>query len=170
LIPTNDGQICVFVGGAAPDFRARVFPDLDRGFRAVLAEASPALARRVAAGSRTASYRGFAGVHGYLRRCAGPGWALVGDAGYFKDPITQHGISDALRDAELLSRAITGDISMADYQTFRDLVSQDLFTVTDRIAGYDWTMQEIRLHLMDVSQAMKAELALLDDLRERRAA
>ena len=39
----------------------------------------------------------------------GPGWALVGDAGYFKDPITTHGITDALRDAELLSDAVLAD-------------------------------------------------------------
>ena len=34
------------------------------------------------------------------RRAGGPGWALVGDAGYFRDPLTAHGITDALRDAE----------------------------------------------------------------------
>jgi flavin-dependent dehydrogenase len=30
---------------------------------------------------------------------------LVGDAGYHRDPITGHGITDAFRDAELLARA-----------------------------------------------------------------
>ena len=39
-------------------------------------------------------------------RPAGPGWALVGDAGYHRDPITGHGISDAFRDAELLADAL----------------------------------------------------------------
>src|SRR5919202_7096005 len=48
----------------------------------------------------------FPGTPGYIRSCGGPGWALVGDAGYYKDPITAHGITDALRDAELLARAI----------------------------------------------------------------
>ena len=38
----------------------------------------------------------------------GPGWALVGDAGYWKDPISAHGLTDALRDAELLARAVIG--------------------------------------------------------------
>ena len=47
-----------------------------------------------------------AGCPGYVRRSSGPGWALVGDAGYFKDPITTHGITDALRDAELLADAV----------------------------------------------------------------
>ena len=48
----------------------------------------------------------FAGRPGYLRRAWGPGWALVGDAGSWKDPISAHGLTDALRDAELLARAI----------------------------------------------------------------
>ena len=50
--------------------------------------------------------RGFGGHPGFLKRSTGDGWALVGDAGYFKDPLTAHGITDALRDAELLARAI----------------------------------------------------------------
>lgn len=56
---------------------------------------------------------------GFFRRAWGPGWALVGDAGYFKDPLTAHGITDALRDAELLARAILagGDEALASYQT-----------------------------------------------------
>ena len=36
-----------------------------------------------------------------MRKAFGGGWALVGDARYFKDPVTAHGITDALRDAEL---------------------------------------------------------------------
>jgi flavin-dependent dehydrogenase len=40
-------------------------------------------------------FRGFAGQVGYLRECQGPGWAPVGDAAYFKNPITAHGITDA---------------------------------------------------------------------------
>jgi flavin-dependent dehydrogenase len=43
----------------------------------------------------------------------GPGWALVGDAGYFKDPITTHGMSDAMRDAELLTDALLAALSGA---------------------------------------------------------
>ena len=33
----------------------------------------------------------------YFRRSSGPGWALPGDAGHFKDPVTAQGIRDALR-------------------------------------------------------------------------
>lgn len=33
----------------------------------------------------------------FFRRSSGPGWALPGDAGHFKDPVTAQGIRDALR-------------------------------------------------------------------------
>ena len=62
--------------------------------------------RRAARGGRAG--RTAARVPRQARRAAaarGPGWALVGDAGSFKDPLTAHGITDALRDAELLARA-----------------------------------------------------------------
>ena len=57
-------------------------------------------------GGPSGRLHGWRGVPGQVRRSYGPGWALVGDAGYFKDPITTHGITDALRDAELLSDAV----------------------------------------------------------------
>ena len=74
---------------------------------------------------RWTALRGWGGVPGHLRQSWGPGWALVGDAGYFKDPITTHGMTDALRDAELLAdrgpRRCCGGvreaIALAAYQT-----------------------------------------------------
>ena len=60
----------------------------------------------VATGRRAGRLHGWRGVPGTSAAPYGPGWALVGDAGYFKDPITTHGITDALRDAELLSDAV----------------------------------------------------------------
>lgn len=170
FIPTNDGQTCVFVGGSETLFRRDVFPDLEPGFEAVLRAASPVLADRVERGSKVGRHRGFAGVRGYIRQCWGPGWALVGDAGYFRDPITTHGISDALRDAELLARTIAGSSPMSDYQELRDSVIGDLFDVTDRIAGYDWTMDELRQYLRDLSRAMRPELRLIGELDSAEAA
>jgi flavin-dependent dehydrogenase len=170
LIPTNDGQVCVFIGGSEADFRRRVFPSLDRNFETILREASPDLAERVSGGSLEARYRGFAGVRGYIRACQGDGWALVGDAGYFRDPITTHGISDAFRDAEILTRAATGEITMSAYQSTRDSVIGGLFGVTDRIAGYDWSMKEIRGYLRDVSRTTKPELELIERMDSAEAA
>jgi flavin-dependent dehydrogenase len=161
LIPTNDGDVCVFAGGLADRFRSGREAGFTAGFWDVLAEASPGIAARVAAGEQVGRLRGFAGVRGYYRRPWGPGWALVGDAGHFRDPITTHGISDAFRDAELLARAVAGPSTLSEYEQIRNDVSADLFAVTERIASYDWTQVEIRAHLREVSRAMRAELQLL---------
>src|SRR5207342_3175926 len=90
--------------------------------------------------------RGFAGQHGYIRQGCGPGWALVGDASYFKDPATAHGITDALRDAELLARAIlqgTAD-ALTGYETMRNELSRRLFAITDEIASFSWTDDQLQ--------------------------
>ena len=96
------------------------------------------------------------------------GWALVGDAGYFKDPITAHGLTDALRDAELLAgaildvlRGIEEEVAMAGYQTTRDALSADLFDVTEVIAGHQWTDAEISDLLIRLSRSMSAEVSAL---------
>jgi flavin-dependent dehydrogenase len=113
--------------------------------------------------------RCFAGRPGHLRRAAGPGWALVGDAGYFKDPITPHGITDALRDAEFLARAIIGTLSgdvdetaaLTGYQAIRDRLSLPLFTATNAIAGYAWNRTQVTALLKQASAAMAAEVAAI---------
>ena len=64
--------------------------------------------------ARQPSFADGAALPGYLRRSWGNGWALVGDAGYFKDPITTHGMTDALRDAELLANAVLATLSGCD--------------------------------------------------------
>lgn len=170
LIPTNDGEVCVFVGGAEDDFRHRVFPDLDNRFPQLLAQASPGIAETVARGEKVSRFRGFAGVSGFIRDSVGRGWALVGDAGYFRDPITTHGISDAFRDAELLARAIAGEMPLGAFQEMRDSVIEPVFDVTDRIAGYDWTMEEVRGYLREMSRAVKPELKLIAGFDEAAAA
>jgi flavin-dependent dehydrogenase len=165
VIPTNGGQACIFAGGT----RARLGPGRVEALRAVLEEASPELAARVAAATPPPTVRRFAGPPGFLRRCWGPGWALVGDAGYWKDPISVHGLTDALRDAELLARAVTADDgggeeqadALAEYQATRDRLSVDLFDTVDVIARHDWTEDEIPGLLLRLSSAMAEEVEVL---------
>lgn len=70
-----------------------------------LRDAAPDLAERIDAGSVRGPVRGTVALPNHVRRAAGRGWALVGDAGYHRDPITAHGMTDAFRDAELLANA-----------------------------------------------------------------
>jgi flavin-dependent dehydrogenase len=168
IIPTNHGQVCVWVGLPAKHFASQRSAAQRRGglaelFTEVLAEAAPRAAALVAGGERAGALRGFPGVPGYLRRAVGPGWALVGDAGYFKDPLTAHGITDALRDAEFLSRAVVdgGPDALGEYERTRDRLSLPLFDLTESIAAYRWDLGEIRELLLAESAAMKPEVAAL---------
>ena len=94
-----------------------------------------------------------------MRQSFGPGWALVGDAGYFKDPLTAHGITDALRDAELLASAVIngGPDRLSGYQTVRDALSRALFRITDSIASFQWNLEEVKELHAELSAAMKSE-------------
>ena len=68
-------------------------------------ELDPEFADRLSAGKRETRLVGTSAPN-YFRKPYGPGWALVGDAGYIKDPVTAQGIHDAFRDAELLCAAV----------------------------------------------------------------
>ena len=99
IIPTNDDQTCVSRRPARPasapagsTFFARSSP---RPRPTSPPESTPPTA--------PSGVRSFKGRPGFIRRSWGSGWALVGDAGYWKDPISVHGLTDALRDAELLA-------------------------------------------------------------------
>lgn len=100
----------------------------------------------------------FAGAKGFVRNCAGAGWALVGDAGYFRDPVTAHGITDAFRDAELLANAAgQGDVALQRYQHDRNEVTAEIWEITDRIAAFDLALDDLQLAFQHLAHAMRAE-------------
>jgi len=162
IIPTNDGLACVWAALPAAEFATRRRAGLDRVLTAVLAAVAPSAAF-LATGERVGPLRGFPGTPALLRRPAGPGWALVGDAGSFKDPLTAHGITDALRDAELLARAaIDGSpVAFAEFANTRDALTLPLLRVAEEIAAYRWDTARIKDLLRAESAAMKPEVAAL---------
>jgi flavin-dependent dehydrogenase len=165
-IPTNDAATCVFISLPASQFARAIEHDATTAYERLLGAHFPRFAERLRAGRRIDPVRGFGGHPGYIRRAAGPGWALVGDAGYFKDPLTAHGITDALRDAELLARAVVQGTAAAvsEYDATRRELSQELFDVTDRIASFTWTDDELqRLHRL-FSHEMSREQRMLASL------
>lgn len=163
-VPTNHGQTCVFVSSTRERFRDAMREGPAIGFGRLLGVAAPELIDPIASASSAGGLRRFSGRVGHLRRAAGPGWALVGDAGYFKDPISAHGLTDALRDAELLARAViaaaAGDEAelLQEYQATRDRLSLPLFGITDAVAGYAWDTPTISSLLRQLSAAMAGEL------------
>jgi flavin-dependent dehydrogenase len=163
IIPTNDGQVCVWAGLSAARFADERSAGLDAVHTRVLSEVAPQAAELVAGGGRTGPLRAFPGAPARLRQAVGAGWALVGDAGSFKDPLTAHGITDALRDAELLARAALPGTpaALGSYERTRDALTVPLLEVAERIAGYQWDGAQIRELLLAESAAMKPEVAYL---------
>jgi 2-polyprenyl-6-methoxyphenol hydroxylase-like FAD-dependent oxidoreductase len=156
IIPTSDGVTCVFTAMPPAIFKTEGRRDVEGIHRHNANRLDPALASAIDEATPVGPMRSFPGVPGQFRKPHGPGWALVGDAGYFKDPFAAHGITDAFRDAELLTGAVlTGDF--AGYEAHRDELSMPLFEVLDRIASHGWDLEELKhLHLR-LSKAMKAE-------------
>jgi len=171
-IPTSDDRTCVFVAMPPPRLLDALPGGVDALYGQVLAEAAPDLAAALGSARLDGKLQPFTGIPGFMRRSWGPGWALVGDAGYFKDPITAHGITDALRDAELLARAVASgsEAALAGYQAARDAASLELFEVTDRIASFEWDLDEAKAQHKLFARAMAREVELLGGLEAPAAA
>ena len=154
-VPTHDDLTLVGVNWRIDTWR-RVRGDSAGEHLRAVAGAAPALAQALAAGRREERWVG-AATPGFFRRPYGPGWALVGDAGYTKDPCTAQGISDAFRQAEWLAAAVDDGFAgrrplqaaLADYQRVRDEAA---------LPTYEFTCEAAR---MEPSPEMGAFLASL---------
>jgi 2-polyprenyl-6-methoxyphenol hydroxylase-like FAD-dependent oxidoreductase len=137
--PTNDDLTLVVGGWPFPEFDANK-RDVAGNFDKMI-ELAPPFADRVHAARREERFIG-AAVPNYFRKPFGPGWALVGDAGYNQDFITAQGIQDAFRDAELcvaaLDESFSGarsfDAAMSDYQATRDQHVLPMYEFTTQLA------------------------------------
>jgi flavin-dependent dehydrogenase len=126
-------------------------------------ELVPAFAERVRAAVRETRIVGTS-VASYFRKPYGPGWALVGDAGYNKDFITAQGMHDAFRDAELcataLDQAFAGtssfDAAMAHYQSTRDERVLPMYEFTSQLATLEPPPPELQQLLQAVHGNQRA--------------
>ncbi len=140
--PTNAGLAAIVLQAPAAGFHAFRSAIERNFFRAI--DQIPTLAEHVRAGQRRERWFGTADMPNFFRRPYGPGWALVGDAGYTKDPITAQGISDAFRDAEFLAEALddvfTGrsaaETALADYECRRNAATTSAYEETCRAASF----------------------------------
>jgi 2-polyprenyl-6-methoxyphenol hydroxylase-like FAD-dependent oxidoreductase len=107
--PTSAGAFGIFVAWPA-DRLARVRADVEGEFMRAI-DGVPSLAARVRAGRREERFYGATDLPNFFRTPFGKGWALVGDAGYHKDPYLALGMSDAFRDADFLAEAVTEGFS-----------------------------------------------------------
>ena len=136
---THDGLTITVGGWPFAEFEANK-RDVETHFMKLF-DLAPAFAERVRAAKRVAPFAGTPVVN-FFRKPYGPGWALVGDAGYNRDPITAQGINDAFRDAELCTAAVVQslagsrafDDAMAEYQRVRDERVRPMYDFTCQLA------------------------------------
>ena len=140
VFPTHSGEACVWV--CAPDAwslaHRQGHRSIDDAFRAMVECTSPALASRLLDSVKTSNARGMMSIPNQIVQPVGDGWALVGDAGYHRDAITGHGISDAFRDAELLAVALDRALrspaeerdALRTYHHDRDRMLRQIFELT----------------------------------------
>jgi flavin-dependent dehydrogenase len=137
---TNDNLSLIGAAFAARDLPA-VRADIESHYMEALTGCAPELAERMRSGRRESRFVGGA-IPSYVRKPYGPGWALVGDAGYQKDPCTASGITDAFGSAELLAQAIDDGFSgrrplqeaMAGYEQQRNQAELPYYELTSQLA------------------------------------
>jgi len=135
--PTQNGLTLTVGGWPYAEFESNK-KDVEGNFLKMF-DLVPEFAERVRGAKREAPFAG-APVSNFFRRPFGPGWALVGDAGYNKDPITAQGISDAFRDAERCANAL--DESFSGGRSFDDAMSEYQRARDKHVMGtYEFTCQ-----------------------------
>jgi flavin-dependent dehydrogenase len=140
---TNDGLTVIVGGFPVEEFKADIKTDIEGNFTKAIGLA-PAFAERVRSATLETRFSGAVTPNFFLKPF-GPGWALVGDAGYLKDPITAQGILDAFRDSELCVSAVdealggrrTFDAAMGDYQRARDAAGLPMYGFTYMLAALE---------------------------------
>ena len=141
--PTNDDLTLIGIMRPVQDvgwYRTDIEGHMMRDISMVV----PDLADRMRAGRREERISGSIDMPNFFRQAYGPGWALVGDAGYTKDPITALGITDAFRGAEAVAAAIDDGFSgrrpledaLAEYQRTRDEKALPLYEFTLQLASF----------------------------------
>ena len=140
--PTNDDLTLVIAGWPYAELE-RNKKDIEGNYHKTI-DMAPAFASRLRSAKREDRFVGMA-VPNYFRKPFGPGWALVGDAGYNRDFITAFGIMDAFHQAELCTAALdrffrgsaTYEAAMGQYQSARDERALPMYDMTLKLAAVD---------------------------------
>lgn len=169
-VSTHDDLTVVIVGWPYAEFETNK-KDIEGNYLQTVALAEE-FSERLRGARRETPFAG-AAMPNFFRKPYGPGWALVGDAGYIKDPVTGQGISDAFRDAELcanaLDEAFTGkrsfDAAMAAYQQTRDEQVLSMYEFTCQLA----TLQPPPPELQQLLGAMQGNQKAMDGFAQMNA-
>jgi flavin-dependent dehydrogenase len=171
--PTHEGQAAVWLcrpTALSEDVR-RAGSRRSEALVDAIALTAPALGRRLREGRVVSATRGIVAPPNYVREAYGNGWALVGDAGYHRDPMTGHGITDAFRDAELLADALhdalldpaPGRHALAPYEARRDEALAEVFTLTRELSRFPEPTRFVELQI-ELGAALEREALMLASL------
>jgi flavin-dependent dehydrogenase len=139
--PTHNDLLTIAVMWPGREMK-EVRHDVDAAFMASI-DGLGGFGKRVRAGHRATRYVGLADIENYLKKAHGPGWALVGDAAYFKDPAPADGISDAFRSADLLAEAL-------------DDVLEGRMDETEALERFEARQDEYAIPLLDLTVTLAA--------------
>ena len=165
--PTDDGAaVVLFMGPKA--HVARFGQDLSYWDHMVAA--SPHLRDRIGGGRVLTKLRKATDTGSYFRRSSGPGWALVGDAGHFKDPVIAQGIRDAVHHGRLLGQQaapVLDDSARLGHTLRRWERARD----RECLAAYYWGLRVTRTHPVspverEAFRDLAATPALADELAD----
>jgi flavin-dependent dehydrogenase len=164
--PTHNNQYCVAVGGPIASFE-EFRKDIPANYWKAI-ESIPSLHEAMRNAKAEERYIGTVDQPNFFRKPYGPGWALVGDAGYHRDFVTGLGITDAFRDSELLAEAIDDGFAgrrpleeaLAGYEARRNEIAKPLYDFTlQLLSGQPPTMEHFAGFAVSMQEMMPAEFA-----------
>lgn len=151
--PCDDGLVLVLLQppvGRTGEFRGDVEAEYRRTIKSM-----PGLTDRLRDCELVGPVRSATDIESYFRRSSGPGWALAGDAGHFKDPVTAQGIRDAMHFGRLLGEAVHDkledgaalDAAVRRWECDRERDCLEMYQWTNGLArGEPMTALEIELY------------------------
>lgn len=75
-------------------------------------------------------------LRGHYRKANGRGWALLGDAGHFKHPVTAQGIGDAIEQAWYIGTTLAAGGDLDGYQEWRDKRAAEYYEWSFTLAAF----------------------------------
>ena len=146
MFPT-DNDLHVVIGVRSVSEAERLRRNFEEEYVAVLHEME-SVGERVDQATREERIVGSADLPNYLRTCAGPGWALVGDAAYHKDPTPADGITDAFMGIDLLVEAANKALSngegdaLKEYDRRLSMIAGPHLETTLKISSFEYPPEE----------------------------
>lgn len=145
MFPTDD-DLHVVIGVRSVDHADQLRRNHERGYLDILHEME-LVGDRIDLATRAERIVGAADLPNYIRKSAGPGWALVGDAAYHKDPTPADGITDAFTGVDLLveaaDQALAGDQgALADYDARLAEMALPHLEATVKISSFEYSPEE----------------------------